>query len=191
MIKTTFITLQITTIVMFCTGCGTILARTGEPPSPLYPATSFDLTMIRTGGMFWQAGDCAMATFGWTIVVPLYLVDIPISLTVDTVLLPIDLKQRGVVKERRSREFDLSPHEFYETVPEVILVSVVADPPKEAHATFELVSSGEYVTVTNGFLLKCPATKNVYKVFHIARQYVRVRKLTGDEMATEGISVIP
>ena len=87
--------------VCFLTGCGT-LARVGSygDPSSLhsefaafYPATDYDLVAISSGGRDWLAGHHADTVSGWNLalVVPLHIVDLPISLATDTLCLPWDI----------------------------------------------------------------------------------------------------
>jgi uncharacterized protein YceK len=87
--------------VCFLTGCGT-LARVGSygDPSSLhseftafYPATDYDLVAISTGGRDWLAGHHADTVSGWNLalVVPLHILDLPISLATDTLCLPWDI----------------------------------------------------------------------------------------------------
>jgi uncharacterized protein YceK len=69
----------------------------GYPPS-YYPATSYDAEVISSGGaIFGEAGMGKAA--GWGLVVPLHVIDVPISLVTDTLLFPVDAIR--VSKERK------------------------------------------------------------------------------------------
>ncbi len=73
----------------------------GDPESfhaqftAFYPATAYDVVAISTGGRDWLGGHpCAEATAsGWDLglVVPLHILDLPISLVTDTLCLPWDI----------------------------------------------------------------------------------------------------
>lgn len=90
-------------LLLACTGCGTILARNAltaydfEDPTkrivaPVYPATVIDAGYISAsvsghyGDKKISAGDRVVVCFG-------VILDIPISLTTDTLCLPYDIYQ--------------------------------------------------------------------------------------------------
>ena len=92
---------------LFLNGCGTILMRDYPScrPTPddifsYYPATHYDGIIITEGGGIYSYGDCNNGlgpVLGWTVVVPIHIIDLPISLVTDTVLLLLDMihnKQR-------------------------------------------------------------------------------------------------
>ena len=82
-------------------GCGTFLMRdypSCRPNQPelfsIYPATHYDGIIISQGGGIYSYGDCNNGlgpVLGWTVVVPIHIIDLPISLVTDTVLFPIDV----------------------------------------------------------------------------------------------------
>lgn len=89
------------------TGCGTVVTRTGGSSlANFYPATVYDGITIGTGGGIWAAGDCANGlgpVAGWGLVVPLHVVDLPISIATDTLLLPIDAVRAGHENQAKAK----------------------------------------------------------------------------------------
>ncbi len=75
-------------LMLFCTGCGTIIARgTMLHPPGLYPATKFDIGLSRdTYEHVTYTHD-----YVYILTIPVLLIDFPISIIFDTLLLPIDL----------------------------------------------------------------------------------------------------
>ena len=80
-------------IILLClclSGCGTVLMR--EYPSlradefPYYPATCYDVSNIAEGGAFYTTDR----VIGWLVIVPIHVIDLPISLVTDTLLFPAD-----------------------------------------------------------------------------------------------------
>ncbi len=87
----------------FLTGCGTVarISSYGDPTAfhdeytAFCPATAYDVVAIGTGGRKWVAGhpESEPTSSGWDLdlVVPLHIVDLPISVATDTLCLPWDL----------------------------------------------------------------------------------------------------
>jgi uncharacterized protein YceK len=74
-------TILLVALACLMTGCGTLARNDFKymlEESDLYPATKFDIFLV-------QGGPLA---------IPFILVDLPISLTTDTLLLPYDLATR-------------------------------------------------------------------------------------------------
>ena len=183
-------------LLLFCvlltSGCATCMVRdfpAGEPTGAvprvgesIYPATVMDSFMVVSGGGIFQTGDCGNApilarVIGWTVVVPLFLIDVPFSLAVDTLYVPADIRWRKIYRERKSREFSLSVGEASTNAPSVILVSASPYPYSEAHATFRLVESNEVVDVKSGQILRCPNPPSVYTLLYVSSDtYVELRR---------------
>lgn len=72
---------------------------------PVYPAATMSIYLVVSGGGILQFGDCNNApiisrVLGWCVVVPLSLTAIPVSVVIDTVLLPLDLCRSSARKPR-------------------------------------------------------------------------------------------
>jgi len=166
---------------LFLTGCGTLMVR--DFPSGrshgLYPATGCDVMMATTGGGMWQTGDCDNApvwarVVGWTVVAPLHVVDIPISVLADTIYLPADIRWSRIDEEARSREFRMNVAQISTNAPSIVLVSV--SPYPETHARFRLLEAGELVDVKVGGILRCPAPQATYTLLYGDSTQVILRK---------------
>jgi uncharacterized protein YceK len=92
------------------TGCGTILGRSygsvRVDESLYYPATSYDTFIISSGGGVWAYGEGKnvngwQEAFGWGLVVPLHVIDYPISIVTDTLLLPVDAERTAKAKKEQ------------------------------------------------------------------------------------------
>jgi len=89
----------IASLCLYLTGCGTVAMR--EYPSckaqefSYYPGTLYDGLNIFEGGQFYANelvdNKVGRITTGWFVVVPLHIVDLPVSIVTDTLLLPRDL----------------------------------------------------------------------------------------------------
>ncbi|MEI6564092.1 MAG: YceK/YidQ family lipoprotein [bacterium] len=81
---------------LLLTGCGTIVARNSHPcgSNPYYPATQWDVMTIRSGGGLFvgpPGGSPGVPhVVGWLLIVPLHILDLPVSLATDTICLPSD-----------------------------------------------------------------------------------------------------
>lgn len=83
--------------IVFLVGCGTISERiiqAGKPPMRLYEGTAFDAALIASP--FWKCSGPSCGFFDdWLIIeVPACIfgvISIPISLTVDTFMIPVDM----------------------------------------------------------------------------------------------------
>jgi len=90
---------------MFLCGCGTILTRTGNSSGEIYPATSVDVLMVVSAGGQWDGSPSWQhLTIGYVFMSPFWLIDIPISLVTDTIMIPKDLKEKRKYEEQRSKE---------------------------------------------------------------------------------------
>ena len=85
-------------LMLMCTGCGTILMRAAGPGEEIYPATKGDIAMIH--GCL--NPDGTIFTHKSYIGAGLTLIDVPISLTTDTVFLPFDLLRRHDIRKKRA-----------------------------------------------------------------------------------------
>lgn len=79
-------------------GCGTLLMRAAGPGEELYPATKGDIMMIH--GCLWPDGTIFTQTS--YLGVGLTLIDVPISLAMDTALLPLDLLRRYDLRQQQA-----------------------------------------------------------------------------------------
>ena len=96
-------------------GCGTVMSR----PTPtyvapgLYPATRTDgalfWTCVSGASVFQEKGSGLAPLAGYTVVPLCFLIDIPLSLVADTVLLPMDIYRTDwqAVRERRAVEREM------------------------------------------------------------------------------------
>ncbi len=96
------VAISVAAALCFLTGCGTLarISMYADPESfhnrftAFYPATDYDLVAISTGGRHWLAGhpQSEATASGWDLglVVPLHILDLPISLVTDTLCLPWD-----------------------------------------------------------------------------------------------------
>jgi uncharacterized protein YceK len=77
--------------VLLCSGCGTILVRTGAAADVKrpYPATRVDAQVVSVWGEEHNSGDIGQEYF--RLASPFFLVDFPVSLITDTLCLPWDL----------------------------------------------------------------------------------------------------
>jgi len=90
------ITIAIASLSM-ASGCGTIAMR--HYPScqsrhfPCYPACRYDALTIASGGIVERpaADGYIYSIYGWMVLVPFHIIDLPISFVTDTILLPADL----------------------------------------------------------------------------------------------------
>jgi len=92
-------------LALALSSCATVATRpTGNmgriyDKGTIYPAVQFDAMMIGCLGGIWQTGDCDNASWpmrliGLCVVTPLFIVDLPVSAVVDTIMLPIEIKDR-------------------------------------------------------------------------------------------------
>lgn len=89
-------------MMLVLTGCGTLIMRRDVIPDPgrfsdertIYPATLYDGAIIFTFAGFYAYGDCNNGC-GWrralTVIWPLHILDLPVSLVTDTICLPYDI----------------------------------------------------------------------------------------------------
>jgi hypothetical protein len=135
--------------------------------------------MIRTGGGVWQVGDCDNATtskklFGWFAVVPFYVVDLPISVTIDTLMLPWDMHERAAYREATATEFMMWPSVTCEDAPGILLISTQS---REDRATIVFESSGRDVTVEEGATVAAPGTEDAFTLVFVGTTYVTMRRV--------------
>ncbi len=85
--------------ILALTGCGTIFGRLDgsnrDNGSLYYPATTYDTLIVSSGGGVWAYGEGRnisgwQEAFGWGLIVPFHVIDYPISIVTDTLLLPVD-----------------------------------------------------------------------------------------------------
>lgn len=92
--------------IMALTGCGTLMSRQypscrPDPNYPYYSATTWDVFTITTGGGLFVCpiGGGHLPSYvpvmGWLVIVPLHVMDLPISLVTDTIFLPSDHHYRA------------------------------------------------------------------------------------------------
>jgi uncharacterized protein YceK len=99
--KKLFSVMSLVGIALLLSGCSTVIMRANpENRGQLnyYPATRYDAFTIGTGGGMYSRGDCDNGVgpvVGWLMVVPLHIVDLPISLVTDTVMLPFDMRRKA------------------------------------------------------------------------------------------------
>lgn len=90
-----------------CASAGQHAHNIGSRKSNIYAATKLDYTVIRTAtGMERTGGE----EQDWAkSLAPIAMLDLPFSLTMDTLLLPFDLVRQGVISTRNTddnKEFD-------------------------------------------------------------------------------------
>lgn len=169
--------LVVSTLSLCCLcGCGTLITRIpSEPSSVCYPATRYDSYIIGSGGGIYAYGDCDNGlgpVLGWSVVVPLHIVDLPISLVTDTILLPFDFKRSRIRAEEESREFPLLKASVSTNAPDLMLVSVSRGDP----AFFRYLPSGDTTFAFPGNLIEPPDSTNTYKLISIWDDRVILRK---------------
>lgn len=163
-----------------CAGCGTVMVRTAAPTARqtmIYPATATDVVMIRSGGMFWQEGGNARKVFGWAVVVPLYIVDLPFSAVIDTVLLPVDLRTKSRIERQTANEFAVYLRERNTRIPHMTLVSTQE---RQDLAAFKADDLGRILDVREGGILRCPVTGAEYRVVFVGSSYVTLRPVISE-----------
>ena len=92
-------------IALLLSGCGTISARTSSANEGLYPATSIDGMCIVTGGGNWDNDHPSLLSklIGWTILTPCWVIDLPVSLVSDTVMLPLDIRMSKATEYEQAK----------------------------------------------------------------------------------------
>jgi len=156
-------------------GCGTLITRIPSAPSTCYPATRYDGYIIASGGGIYAYGDCDNgmgSILGWSVVVPLHIVDLPISLITDTLLLPFDFRRSSVRNEEFLREFKLMTSVESTNAPGLLLTSNTRGSP----ALFQYSASGENTYAFCGDVLRPPGSTNSYKLIQIWDGAVILRK---------------
>jgi uncharacterized protein YceK len=105
------------TTILMSTGCGTFLGRgqqnVADIKQGVYPATRTDGTIFWlciTGNSVFQTHSSGWVAplAGYTLVPFCFLIDLPISLVTDTVMLPIDIRKS---KERQPADIPDNPGE--------------------------------------------------------------------------------
>lgn len=92
--------------IVFLVGCGTIserIVQAGKPPTRLYEGTAFDAAMIASP--FWKCHGPSCGLFADLLIIEvpaciIGVVSMPISLTVDTLMIPVDMYK---IKSREPR----------------------------------------------------------------------------------------
>ena len=157
-------------------GCATVLVRDYPSCKPqgmasVYPASSLDAFCVVTGG---GNLECKMGPMGYLVLSPLWLLDFPVSLVTDTVLLPSDLIWKRKDAEQRSREFILKTGELNEKVLGFILVSTSTVP--EYQATFRCIPGLETVTLKAGGQLRSSDPVRAYTFLHSGVVFAVLRR---------------
>ena len=196
---------------LMCSGCGTFVGRqypSLRPEKSLfypYSATQADFYGIIVGGMTTVLGNEGRSEIPprWMgfVMVPFSLLDLPISLTTDTVLLPLDLARRSaaarceeIEKERASRTFYMTIGVETANAPGIILVDVScmhhdrSQDVTQSWAEFRCVSTGCTFKVKEGELFGCADSPERYKL--VSSYYyptsVEKQKLPPDTQHTVG-----
>lgn len=177
--------------LVIAAGCGTIAGRQypslrAESSSPYYPATRIDgyIIMMGTAGLTIndsRTGEIPSRAHG-LVMIPLGILDLPISLVTDTVLFPLDLARWPMEKERLSRVFDMAIGVQTTNVPGLILLDTSGrhgPNPSELPpwATFRNVSSGRIVKVVWPEAFGCADRPDKYRLDCVFCDGVRVEKL--------------
>jgi len=87
-------------VLILCGGCSTLETRDGARSEKYYPATKMDFNRIGEGMS--SSGDPGAMIGGLALIsVPLYIMDVPISLISDTICLPFDIfyKEKNKAEE--------------------------------------------------------------------------------------------
>lgn len=100
----TLITISIACLSM-TSGCGTIITR--HYPScksrwvAFYPASKYDALTIASGGILEGPDEGYIySIYGWLVLVPFHIIDLPISFLTDTILFPADIIRYDDKKEK-------------------------------------------------------------------------------------------
>jgi uncharacterized protein YceK len=86
--------------VLTTSGCGTIMSRPKpfEVEDGLYPAIRTDglafWSCVTGDSLFQEKGGCLISAAGYTVIPLLFVVDMPISIVTDTVMLPFDIHRK-------------------------------------------------------------------------------------------------
>ena len=175
--------------ILSLTGCGTLVTRVGGGGrADYYPATIADVSIISSGGGIYAYGDCNNGfgpVVGWLVVVPLHLIDLPISIVIDTICLPYDAIRAQRENERKSRTFQMQVGVATTNAPALLLLetsvtrwerSGFREPLNPLWATFQCLSSGEIVKAqyNTPFSYECGEEK--YKVVYFDKDYVHIEK---------------
>lgn len=183
----------VTALFAMAAGCGTIAGRQypslrPEPSTSYYPATAIDayLVAMGTAGLFSSPSDRSgghipSPVLG-IVMIPFGVVDLPISLVTDTILLPLDLARVPEEKARQSRMFDMAFGVQTTNAPGLILLDTSGrhgpNPPEAPPwATFREVSSGRTVKVTWPEPFGCADSPERYRLYCVSSDGVRVERL--------------
>ena len=174
-------------------GCGTIVGRQypslrAEPDTSYYPATWFDASLVVNGAAGFssrpsdRAGGHIPHPAEGLIMVLTGILDLPVSLVTDTVLLPLDSVRVPAEKERLSRVFDMAIGTQTAKAPGMILLDTSClhgpNPPESAPwATFLESSSGRVVKVTWPEPFVCGDSPDRYRLYCVSRDGVSVERL--------------
>ena len=98
------INVALTGLAFLLASCGTVITRAvpeNRGHLDYYPATQYDAFMIRTGGGGVD-GRVADQGLGHSAAIPLHMLDLPISVVTDTIMLPVDLQRKTQMDARRA-----------------------------------------------------------------------------------------
>ena len=179
-------------------GCGTIAGRhypslRSEPPTSYYPATAVDayFVVMGTASLFSSPSDRDGGHIpppAWGVMmIPFGILDLPISLITDTILLPLDLVRVPAERDRQSRTFRMDIGVKTTNAPALILLDTSVTRWYKSHhkesmeplwATFRCVASGEIIKVNHGDKpFGCVGTAETYEVVLFGENYVEMEKL--------------
>lgn len=151
-------------LFLLMSGCGTIIMRPkGAQNMGCYPAITYDLYNITSGGGIYAYGDCNNGlgpVAGWCLVVPLHIIDLPLSFVTDTIFLPFDIRRVHREADEHSREFTLNQSSANTKVPDLLLVATS----REGPAVFRFLPTGEITSVFSGHQLEFRGMTGTYTV---------------------------
>lgn len=96
--------MTLTGLAFLLASCGTVITRAvpeNRGHLDYYPATQYDAFMIRTrgGGVDGRIADQGL---DHSAAIPLHMLDLPISVVADTIMIPVDFQRKTQMKARRS-----------------------------------------------------------------------------------------
>jgi uncharacterized protein YceK len=173
-------------------GCATIAGRQfpslrAEPSSTsYYPATVIDgyVLAMGTAGLTstdHDNGEIPSRVLG-LVMIPLGVIDLPISLVTDTLLLPFDLARAPAERDRRSRTFDMAIGVQTTNALGLVLVDTSQrgdpNPPvSPPWAAFRDLASGRVIKVTWPSTFGCADNPDTYRLECVFHDGVRVERM--------------
>jgi uncharacterized protein YceK len=183
--KTGLVGLLVVSLSCLCLcGCGTFYRKSTFYSASLYPATKFDLWNVASRGGVWY-GESDHVSFSRQlfcigVVTPLFLLDLPISVATDTMMMPFDLYDKSQHEAYEASLIYMHPQTPCEKAPELCLVSTDAWSTTDGIAVVQVLDSGPrlYVRVREGSEIFCATTRTKYRVIEVRDRLLTLRKVT-------------